>query len=336
MSRRTWAWARVLGGVAILAVIVWRVGAGSILDGLRTVNVWTLLVGTAIAAVTTASMAWRWSLVAHGLGVGVPLRAAIAAYYRSQFLNTTLPGGVLGDLHRGVSHGRDVGSVGHGLRAVAWERTAGQVVQVTLTLIVLVALPSPVRRYLAIVLPALVVAAVITLLVVRALPHSGDSRLARIVRTTRADVRHGVLARSVWPGVVLTSTIMVAGYAATFLVAAHTAGTHASTGKLLPIAMLILVAMTVPTNIGGWGPREGAAAALFGAAGLGAGHGVAASTVYGVMGFVATLPGAGVLVWAWLRRRRHPTDDPPQRSDSAVPRGVQPTGAQPTDAKAGL
>ena len=69
----------------------------------------------------------------------------MAAYYRSQFLNTTLPGGVLGDVHRGVSHGRDVGDVGRGLRAVAWERSAGQVVQIVLAVALLLVLPSPVR-----------------------------------------------------------------------------------------------------------------------------------------------------------------------------------------------
>jgi len=39
--------------------------------------------------------------------------------------------------------------------------------------------------------------------------------------------------------------------------------------------------MGIPTNIGGWGPREGAAAS---AAGLGADQGVATAVVYGVMG----------------------------------------------------
>ncbi|HVG69119.1 MAG TPA: hypothetical protein VM785_13035, partial [Gaiellales bacterium] len=60
------------------------------------------------------------------------------------FLNLTLPGGVVGDVHRGVSHGRDAGNVGRGLRAVAWERAAGQAVQFVLTVLVLLALPSPV------------------------------------------------------------------------------------------------------------------------------------------------------------------------------------------------
>ena len=60
--------------------------------------------------------------------------------------------------------------------------------------------------------------------------------------------------------------------------------------------------MAVPMNIAGWGPREGVAAWAFGAAGLGAAQGVATAVVYGVMVLVASLPGAVVLVAAWLRR----------------------------------
>jgi hypothetical protein len=80
------------------------------------------------------------------------------------------------------------------------------------------------------------------------------------------------------------------------------AGTSASVRTLLPIAMLVLLAMTVPTSIGGWGPREGVAAWAFAAAGLGAGQGVATATIYGVLSTAATLPGAIVLIRA--RRAR--------------------------------
>ena len=53
-------------------------------------------------------------------------------------------------------------------------------------------------------------------------------------------------------------------------------------------------------NVGGWGPREGVTAWAFAAAGLGASRGVATAVVYGVMVFVASLPGAVVLVAAEL------------------------------------
>ena len=136
-------------GLAIAAVVlvalVRKVGAGPFLDGVRLVDGWSLAWAFAIGVVTTVCCAWRWHLVSQGLGVTVPVRDAVVAYYRSQFLNLTLPGGVAGDVHRAVRHGRDVGDVGRSARAVAWERTAGQVVQVVLTVALLLVLPSPVH-----------------------------------------------------------------------------------------------------------------------------------------------------------------------------------------------
>jgi uncharacterized membrane protein YbhN (UPF0104 family) len=303
MSKTAWAWTRLLGGAALLVVIVWRVGSGPVVDGVRAVTGWSLVAAAAIAAVTTVGSAWRWRIVARGLGVGLPVAAAITAYYRSQFLNTALPGGVLGDVHRAVSHGRDAGDVGRGLRAVTWERCAGQVVQGLLALIVLVALPSPLRSAMRSALPFVVVGALALVVVLRALPHAGSSRPARVLRAARADLHDGLLARRAWPGVTIASLVVVAGHTATFLIAARVAGSTASTLRLLPLAMVVLLAMAVPLNIGGWGPREGAAAGLFALAGLGADRGVATATAYGVLVFVASLPGAVVLAVAWWQRR---------------------------------
>jgi hypothetical protein len=112
------------------------------------------------------------------------------------------------------------------------------------------------------------------------------------------------LARRAWPGIALASVVVVVGHLATLFLAARTAGVTSSTLQFLPLAMLVLVAMAVPTNIGGWGPREGMAAWAFGAAGLGAAQGVATATVYGVLALAATLPGVPLIAMAWLRRRR--------------------------------
>ena len=72
---------------------------------------------------------------------------------------------------------------------------------------------------------------------------------------------------------------------------------------MLPLALLVMLAAALP-NVGGWGPREGVTAWAFAAAGLGASLGVATAVVYGVMVFVASLPGAVVLVAAWVCRTR--------------------------------
>jgi glycosyltransferase 2 family protein len=301
-TRRAWAWARPLGGAAIIAVLVWRLGAGPFLDGVRLISVWALLAAMSITALTTVCSAWRWQTVARGLGVGLPLGAAIAAYYRSQFLNAALPGGVVGDVHRGLRHGLDAGDVGRGLRAVVWERTAGQVVFVVLAVIALLVLDSPVRPAVGWVVTAGAVGALAVTLVLR--PQFGPSRRARVVRTARADIRNGLLDRRAWPVVTVTSAVVAAGHTGIFLIAAWTTGAATSPARLWPLAMLVLLAMVIPLNIGGWGPREGMAAWAFAAAGLGAHQGVMTATAYGVMGIVATMPGGLVLAVDRLRRSR--------------------------------
>ncbi|MFI6761156.1 YbhN family protein [Micromonospora sp. NPDC050417] len=297
------AWVRTLGGIAILATLLWWLGAGPFLDGLRLIDGWALAAALGIGVLTTVCCAWRWSLVAGGLGVSLPLSTAVAHCYRAVFLNATLPGGLVGDVHRAVRHGRDAGDVGRGIRAVVWERVAGQVVQAVVAVTVLLALPSPVQSYLPVAMAVAVAGAVGAVLVVRALPRGGQSRWARALRGAEADLRGAFLARHNWLGVVLASTVVVAGHLATFLVAARTAGSTAPLSQLVPLTTLALLAMLLPANIGGFGPREGVAAWAFAASGLTAAEGVTTGIVYGALVIVSSLPGAAVLV---LRRLRAP------------------------------
>jgi uncharacterized membrane protein YbhN (UPF0104 family) len=284
----------------VLAILVWRLGTGPFLEGLHRVDGEALAVASGLAVLTTVCCAWRWRVVSRGLGVELPLATAVAAYYRSLFLNVTVPGGVVGDVHRGWSHGRDTSDVGRGLRAVAWERSAGQIVQVVLTVAVLIVLPSPVRAFMPYVALALVVAAAGLALAARLRPAAGRSWWARLRRAMARDLRDALLAPRAWPAIALASALVVAGHAATFLIAARTAGVTAPPSEMLPVALLVIQAAALP-NVGGWGPREGMAAWAFAAAGLGASLGVATAVVYGVMVFVASLPGAVVLLVAWVR-----------------------------------
>jgi uncharacterized membrane protein YbhN (UPF0104 family) len=257
-----------------------------------------------IGAVTTVCCAWRWRIVAAGLGDRLSLPGAIAAYYRSQFLNTTLPGGVVGDVHRAMRHGRNIGDVGLGVRAVVLERFAGQAVQAVIAVCVLLAVPSPVRSHLAAVAGVIVAAGLGVVLAAQALARGRTWRWARALHTVGSEIRDGVFARRNWVGVTLASTVVIAGHLATFLLAARTAGSTAPLTLLLPLTLLALLAMGVPVNVAGWGPREGVAAWAFGAAGLTAAQGVATAVTYGVLILVASLPGAAVLVVQWIGRMR--------------------------------
>jgi hypothetical protein len=284
-----------------LAVVIWRLGTGPFLAGLRAIDARALLTVAAVVLVTTLFSAWRWTIVARGLGVRLSLPAAVAAYYRAVFLNLTLPSGVAGDVHRGVSHGREVDDVGRGLRAVIWERGAGQVVQVVLAISVLLVLPSPARSSMPFVAVGAVAAAVGLVLMGRV--RGGASRWGRVRGAVVADIRNGVLRPGALAAVVLASVVVAVGHVATFLIAARTAGTTAPISRLLPLAMLVLLATALP-NVGGWGPREGVTAWAFAAAGLGAALGAATAVTYGVLVLAASLPGAIVLAAGWLPGRR--------------------------------
>ena len=173
---------------------------------------------------------------------------------------------------------------------------------------------------------AVVVAVFGVVLVARARPGGGRSRWARLRSAVAGDIRDGLLARRAWLGIALASALAVGGHAVTFLIAARTAGTTAPASQLLPLALLVMLAMVLP-SVAGWGPREGATAWVFGAAGLGAEQGVATAVVYGVMVLVASLPGAAVLVVAWFRRTRPPRQLEPPRPWH-VPVAVRPDGAR--------
>jgi uncharacterized membrane protein YbhN (UPF0104 family) len=295
---------RLAAGVAVLWFLWRQVGAAPFEDGLRAVTWQAILAAATLTALTTVCSAWRWRVVARALGVDIDLPAAAGAYYRSLFLNSVLPGGVLGDVHRAVTHGRRAGDVVLGLRAVAWERLWGQVIQAVVTVVVLLTLPSPVRPALPYVLAGAAGAAVGAALIVRRAARRGRPRLARAARAVSADLRCGLLAPDVWPQLTLASVLVVAGHTVTFVIAARVAGCTAPLGELVALLMVVQVAVVIPLSIGGWGLREGAAAWAFAAAGLGAAAGITVATLYAVLMLAAVAPGAGLLVGDAVRRRR--------------------------------
>ena len=295
---------RLAAGVIVLWFLVRQLGAAPFEDGLRAVTWQAVLAAVTLTVLTTVCSAWRWRVVARALGADINLPGATGAYYRSLFLNSVLPGGILGDVHRAVAHGRRAGDVSQGVRAVAWERLCGQIIQAVVTAVVLLTLSSPVRPALPYVLAGIAGVAGCAVLVVRFGARRGQSRPARAARAVAADLRRGLLVAGVWPQVTLASLLVVAGHTATFVIAARVAGCTAPLGELIALLMVVQIAAGIPLSIGGWGPREGIAAWAFAAAGLGAANGVTVATLYAVLMLAAVAPGAGLLLRDAVRRRR--------------------------------
>jgi uncharacterized membrane protein YbhN (UPF0104 family) len=310
-TRPVWAGIRLLVGVGILGLLLWRVGTGPFVTGIQAVHATALLAALALGALITLSCAWRWTLIAAGLGVQMPIRPAVAAYYRSQFLNTTTPGGIVGDVHRAVRHGADIGDVALGVRAVILDRAAGQVAHIAIAMVLLLAFASPVRPYLPAVLIALATVAAAVAVLSRRTTRLGAGWVADRLRAIGSDVHNGLVARGNWVGIGALSGVAVFGHVATMTIAARAAGVSASMAVLLPVMLLVLLGTAVPLNIAGWGPREGIAAWAFAAAGLSASQGVATAVTFGVLVLAASLPGLGVLIYTGVHR-------PARRNDREV------------------
>ncbi|MET8757841.1 lysylphosphatidylglycerol synthase transmembrane domain-containing protein [Lentzea sp. NPDC004782] len=290
--KRLWPWLRLLLAVAILVAMGVRLGTGAFLDGLRAIDAFSVVAALAIGFVTTLLSAGRWVLIARRLGLSLSLRTAVSDYYRALLVNAVLPAGVLGDVHRAVNHGRESGDVGRGVRAVFFERFAGQVVLIGIGLAVLLVHPSP---GFDLTLNGTTVAVILTCLVVLVVAGWRVRVVRQLLVKTLADgIR--LLSLKTWPAVLGLSVATVAGYVAMFVVAARAAGSDATITQLAPVVVLALLIMAIPVNIGGFGPREAFLAVAFGAAGLGAQHGFTTGIVYGVLALIAALPGAIVLV----------------------------------------
>ena len=295
---------RPLVGAAFLAGVLWWYPLEAFTDAFGAVDSASVAAALGIGLATTVLCAARWVLVARGVGLRLPWARAVGDYYRAVFLNAVLPAGVLGDVHRAVSHGRYAGDLPRGVRAVVLERMAGQVVLAGTCTVLLFALPAALLGPGLLAVAASVAVFALVALVVAAgwvIGRRRGSRWWRALAATVADTRAGLFTVATGPGVVLLSMAALAGHVTLFLVAARAAGVTVPAFTLLPLLVLALVAMSVPANVGGWGPREAVTALAFGAAGLGSELGVTVSVTYGLLALVAALPGALVLVWRLLR-----------------------------------
>ncbi|MDE3724196.1 lysylphosphatidylglycerol synthase transmembrane domain-containing protein [Nocardiopsis sp. N85] len=288
---------RTLIGAAILGWVLWWYPLEAFTAAFAVVDAGAVATALGVGAATTVLCAARWRVIARAVGLSLSPVRAVSDYYLALFLNAVLPAGVLGDAYRAVGHGRANGDLGRGVRAVVLERVAGQVVLTVAVAALIFVLPATLwgPGWGAVALPlALVAVAGAAVAVGARSPRARGSRAGRVLVATARDVRVGLVGRA--PTVIVLSAAALVGHVALFLLAAHLVGVDAPPTRLVPLAVLALAAMSVPVNVGGWGPREVATAAAFGAAGLGAEQGLTVSVVYGLFALVAASPGAAVLV----------------------------------------
>lgn len=300
---------RLVFGAALLGVLAYLVDVPAVVRRLSGMDGRWVATAVGISVVQTALSAWRWRFTAERLGLALPFSAALSEYYRGIFLNQVLPGGVLGDASRAWRHAsRTRRAWGPAVRAVLLERVSGQGIMAVFALISGVALARRLAPGAWWPAPALLLGMVAVAWAawrVATREPTGTHAVGVFLR----DARQALLAREALGIQLATSTLIVGSYVVSYLCAARAVGVETGWTELAVLVPPVLVAMLVPLSVGGWGLREGAAAGLWAAVGLGAADGVAISVAYGLVVLLGTIPGAYLLAFG-----RDPGEAAPARA----------------------
>jgi len=291
-----------------LLVLVWRLAGPDAIGMLASADPgWLMLAGVLLLAHTVFA-ALRWRVTAAPLGIDLTQRQAITEYFLAQLVNTTLPGGVVGDAGR-AARSRHHSGLGAAAGAVAMERTIGQLslfvvlgaaFVITLVIPTGIVWPTGIAVAIASALTAVSVAVAVAVLALtvaarRAQPRPGG-RAARVLD----GLRRSLVATDVLRAQVALSAATTACILGAFACCVAAVGGRISIVAIAAVVPLVLLAMLLPMSIGGWGVREGAAVALLPIAGVAAAEALAASVAFGIVALAVALPG---LVAIWARRR---------------------------------
>jgi uncharacterized membrane protein YbhN (UPF0104 family) len=280
----------VLVPLALVAVVLSVVGAGDVLSRLRSAEPGWILAALGACSAQTVLSALRWRLTAERLGASMSIGDAVSEYYLSSLVNTTVPGGIVGDAVRAVRT-RGAAGLERAAQAVMIERLAGQVAVGSVLLFGLAVSGRPELQWIAALVAAALGAGVCAVRGAQA-----ERVLPPAVRRFLAAIRQSWFDRRAACGQVALSLLIVALNLAAFVLAARATGVALDPVDALLAVPLVLAAMLVPLSVAGWGYREGAAAAVFPLIGAGAAAGVSASVAFGAVVLVASLPGLGVLL----------------------------------------
>ncbi len=292
---------RITLSLLVLGGLIWWVDLASVASEVRRLDAFWVVLAVSLSVPQMLLSAWRWRMTARSLDLRLPWRHALGDYYLATFLNQVLPGAVLGDAARAWRHARASGVTGGAWRAVIIERLSGQVVMILATGLALGLSPQW-HQALKTISPVAPLSAwwwgsATAIAVGGAMLIYGIKRPPASVRRLGRDSRRALLSGRVGCLQLLASVLIVTSYALMFVCAARAIGNGLPVTTLLALVPPVLLAMLIPLSVAGWGWREGAAALVWASVGLPAAQGVAVSLSYGVLVWLASLPGALCLLW---------------------------------------
>jgi hypothetical protein len=289
---------------AISGLLIWFIASnfeiGSAAERLKDINYVYILGAFAIFILLVINNTVRWQIVLNAIHANLPFTLAAKIIYIAIFFNQTLPSAIGGDAFRMFLSRKAGVDLKSSVTGVMLERVA------TLTgLILLVLITQPFllarigdnpAKYVFPVMAGLAVFGIIFLMLLDRLPERFQSwRIVRGLGHLAADTKKLFLSpryavKAILLGVVGNILIALMAY-----MAAQALAINVSVLDCLVLIPPVILAMTLPISIAGWGVREGAMVAAFAFVGVAEGDAFVMSILFGLLNVVFALPGG--LLW---------------------------------------
>lgn len=290
-----WALKFALSG-ALIWYLLRKVDLAAAWDRAQGIDPSMLALALALMLAQVAVAALRWLTVVRAIGAELSFFRLFSFFYIGAFFNIVLPGAVGGDAVRIWKSHRAGLSLGAAVNSVMLERVA-----TVFGLVLLVAATQPFLlgriedQSGAWVFPALSGISLVGIAGLMMLDRLPDSfrrwKIVRGVAHFAADTRKVFLkARYAVPALVLA----IIGHANLSLVVFFLAlglDIDVTVVDCLVLVPPVILIMTLPISISGWGVRETAMVAAFGFIGVPAESALVLSIIYGLVSMVMALPG---------------------------------------------
>lgn len=291
---------------AVSAGLLWLVFRGiefaSLQDSFSGLSPWTLAIVAGQTLLHIVLTGVRWRAVLRSLGSLLPLRTAIRLSFIGNFFNQTLPSSIGGDAVRMYLGHRGGLPVARAVTSVLLERVVTVLGLIALVLVFQpVLLATDAGEETGAVLPwvallaAGAIAGTLLLTMMDRLPVGLHRfRLVRGLAELSADTRRLMSPRRL-AGPMAWTLVTLLNLTLSLCVLAWGMGIDLGFIEALALFPLVILAVSIPISIGGWGVREGAMVAVLALIEVPSESAFALSVVFGLISIAASLPGG--LVW---------------------------------------
>jgi uncharacterized membrane protein YbhN (UPF0104 family) len=269
-------WIRLGLSLVILGGLFWAVDISTLITQFRRVDLLAFTLTCVCLTLAIVLFTVRWWYILRRLDLPIAYPRVTSSYFAGELINQVMPGGVAGEIYRGLHHRRQAG-LAKLSASIVIDRAYGVV---TLTLAAIIALsPMALSIQYPILLSALILLSIIALiLMVRYINWPVDIGLDELT------LRDHLIA-------VVISAMAMALIIAGFIIIAHGIGVRMGILPIVQICIIMMLASLIPFSFGDWGIREGVLTGLLVMSGQPAAQGMAIGILFGLTNIIASLPG---------------------------------------------